>query len=157
MQKNILAQVTRISEPLCISEGVELVHIEFQHESGGTVLRFYIDKPGGVTLDNCVAISRQINDIIDINININIPYRLEVSSPGSNRPLSKMDDFQKFKGETARIKTAQPLDGQKNFTGMLIGVNQENVELMVNDKIVTIPYQDITKARLVNYNGDHGC
>ena len=132
----IAADVKDLAEPLCESEGVELVYVEYQPESGGMVLRLYIDKPDGVTLDDCIYISRQIGDILDVNLENAGAYRLEVSSPGPDRPLWKKNDFNRFKGNVARIRTCSPLGGQKNFKGVLLGISDEKVKLMVDSKNV---------------------
>lgn len=136
------------AEPLCESEGLELVHVEYQRESGGRILRLYIDKPGGVGLDDCVNVSRQMNDLLDVNLEELGPYSLEVTSPGPERPLAKQKDFDKFKGSRVKIKTNRPLNGQKNFTGILMGISGEQVKLQIDDDAIVIPYQDISKARL---------
>ncbi len=157
LKKEIIDLVWDIVEPLCTAEEMELVQVEFQHESGGTVLRLYIDKSGGISVDNCVNISRQASDLLDINLELDVPYKLEVSSPGIERPLAREKDFLRFKGKTAKIRIDQPLDGRKNFKGVLMGIKEGNVELMVDDKTIAIPYQKIAKARLVNHNGDDVC
>ena len=153
----MVTQANKLAAPLCEAEGVELVHIEYQRETGGRILRLYIDKPGGVTLDDCVIVSRQISDLLDVKIETEETYRLEVSSPGPDRPLGNALDFEKFKGNVAKIKTHQPVDGQKNFKGVLLGISEGTVKLLVNEKTVAIPFQEITKARLVNYYGENRC
>ena len=153
----MVTQANKLAAPLCEAEGVELVHIEYQQETGGRILRLYIDKPGGVTLDDCVIVSRQISDLLDVKIETEETYRLEVSSPGPDRPLGNALDFEKFKGNVAKIKTHQPVDGQKNFKGVLLGISEGTVKLLVNEKTVAIPFQEITKARLVNYYGENRC
>ena len=100
------------------------MHLEYRRESGGVILRIYIDKPGGVTLDNCTSVSRQLDDLLDIHFEELPPYTLEVSSPGIDRPLVKKGDYEKFKGKTAKIKTKTPVNGQKNFTGVLSGIER---------------------------------
>ena len=152
--KEFLLQVTRIVEPVCESEGMELVHVEYQKEPAGKILRLYIDKPGGVLLDDCAAISRQVGDLLDVYIERNESYYLEVSSPGVNRPLGKADDFNRFKGRSARIKTFRPIDGQKNFKGVLMGLEQGVVNIRVNDQSVAIDIDNIAKARLINHIGE---
>jgi len=152
--RNMVGQIEKIAKPLCIAEGIELVHIEYQYEPGGLVLRIYIDKPGGVTLDDCVLISRQLNDLLDIHLEGSVAYNLEVSSPGSDRPLSGIDDFQRFQGELARIKTIEPIDGRKNFKGVLAGTSDGNVNIKVENQVFSIPCAGIKRARLVDYNGD---
>ena len=150
----IISRVNELSGPMCDAEGIELVHTEYQREPHGMILRIYIDKPGGPTLQDCTRISRQLQDLLDVHLDVSDNYYLEVSSPGVNRPLGKLSDFVRFKGRQAKIKVLQPIDGQKNFTGVLSGVLQEAVAIQVGDRFVEIPYQDITRARLVNNNGD---
>ena len=154
---DIIGRVWELAEPLCASEGLELIHIEYQREPVGWVLRLYIETPGGVTIDDCAAVSSQLSDILDIKLDAAFPYMLEVSSPGSERPLSKLTDFEKFKGKTARIRTRRAINGQKNFKGVLLGILGDTVLQMLEKETVAIPYQEITKARLVNNYGDDKC
>ncbi len=149
----IIRQVWEIIEPICETEGFELVHVEYGSEAGGKILRIYIDKPGGVSLDNCAAISRQAGDILDVLLENASAYNLEVSSPGIDRPLGRIKDFDKFKGKTARMKLLKSINGQKNFKGILAGVSEENIRLLINDRTVAIPFSQISKAHLVS-NGE---
>ena len=126
-KEKIIAQVKDLIEPLCEAEGMELVHIECQREAGGKILRLYIDRPGGVTLDDCGHISRQSSDLLDVYLENAGPYSLEVSSPGPNRPLGKKLDFERFKGNRVNIKTAQPIDGKQKFKGVLMSISEEIV------------------------------
>lgn len=146
----IVAQARDLIESLCESEGLELVHLEYQREAGGRILRLFIDRPGGVTLDDCMHISRQSSDLLDVYLENTEPYRLEVSSPGPNRPLGKRLDFDRFKGSRVKIRTAQPVEGQKKFNGVLIGIFEEIVKLSVDGKTACIPYQEIMIARLAD-------
>ena len=152
----LLAQVNNLAEPLCASEGLELVYIEFQNEPVGRILRIYIDKPGGVTLNDCMHVSRQLSDLLDVGIGADWAYKLEVSSPGADRPLGKPHDFDRFKGEHARIKMTKPICGQKTLTGILAGTADGMVTILVNDTPVSIPWQRIKRARLIN-NGEMEC
>ncbi|UCG05704.1 MAG: ribosome maturation factor RimP [Desulfobacterales bacterium] len=154
-QQTIIAEATALASPLCESEGLELVHLEYQRESAGWIMRLYIDKPAGVTLDDCVNVSRQMNDLLDVHFDQIGPYNLEVTSPGPDRPLAKAQDFEKFKGNLAKIKTVRPFDGQKNFKGELMGISQEQVKLKIGEQIITIALADISKARLLNYTGEN--
>ena len=147
----MLAQVWRLAEPLCLGEGVELVQVEYQREHGGRTLRIYLDKSGGITLDDCVHISRQLSDILDVGLETDAPYRLEVSSPGMPRPLGKLDDFNRFKGGRIKIRTSRPIDGQKNFTGILDGVSGPMVRLNVDNQSVDIAFVDIAKAHITHF------
>ena len=153
-EKAIIQQIESLVEPLCDSEGLELVHIEYQREAGGRVLRLYIDRTAGVSIDDCVNISRQLNDLLDVNLDNIGPYTLEVTSPGPERPLSKLKDYDRFKGRKAKIRTRQPIDEQKNFTGTIIGTTAEQIKLSSNEKTVVIPFGHIAKARLVDADGE---
>ena len=153
-QRAFVDSVFRLADPLCTGEGMELVHVEYQREPGGLTLRIFLDKPGGVTLEDCVTISRQLEDILDAHTQDAPPYRLEVSSPGLDRPLGKLTDFNNFKGHQAKIRLATAVNGRKNFTGVLNGVIDEMVQLQVDNETVSLNFSDITRARLINYNGE---
>ncbi len=153
----LVARVWKLAGPLCLGEGVELVHVEFQNEHGGRILRLYLDKSEGITLDDCGNISRQLSDILDVSLETKSSYRLEVSSPGSQRPLGKISDFEHFKGCRTKIRTAQPINGRKNFTGILDGVSGLTVQLTIDNKPITIAFADIVKAHLINYSGENAC
>ncbi len=153
----VLEGVWRLAAPLCLTEGVELVQVEYQREHGGLILRLYLDKPGGITLDDCADISRQMSDLLDVGLDLPAPYRLEVSSPGLQRPLGKLSDFERFKGCRAKVRTTRPLNGQKNFSGILNGVSGLEVQLILDKGTVTIALSDIAKAHLINYNGETAC
>jgi ribosome maturation factor RimP len=153
-QRMVVDSVTRLADPLCIAEGMELVHVEYQREPGGLTLRVYLDKPGGVTLDDCVDISRQLEDMLEVHMPDAPPYRLEVSSPGFDRPVGKLADFIRFAGHRAKIRLIAAVKGRQNFTGVLAGVADEMVQLQVDNETVGFPFKDISRARLINYNGE---
>ena len=153
----VIGRVWQLAEPLCRSEGMELVHVEYQREPGGRTLRIYLDKPGGVTLDDCVHISRQLSDLLDAALDLEEAYRMEVSSPGVRRPLGKFDDFERFRGCRAKIRTAQAIDGRKNFTGELAGTKGPAVLLTVDNQTMGIVFADIVKAHLIQHNGENAC
>ena len=153
-EKAIVGQIEALVAPLCDSEGLELVHVEYQREYGGRILRLYIDRPGGVRLDDCVNVSRQLNDLLDVKLKNIGPYTLEVTSPGPERPLSKLQDYERFRGRLAKIKTHQAINKQKNFTGTIIGTSAEQIKLSSNAKTVVIPFGHIAKARLVDTDGE---
>lgn len=153
-EKQIAEQARAVAESLCRDEDMELVFIEFRREPQGRVMRLYIDKQGGVSLDDCALISRQLGDILDATLEDIGPYRLEVSSPGADRPLGRLDDFERFKGEKVHVKTQQPLDGRKNFRGVLRGIDDGKVVLLCDNQEIFISLEAISIARLVNYNGE---
>ena len=145
----MIETVEKLALPLCNAHNFELVHIEYQRETTGRILRVFIDHPEGITLDHCSTFSRELSDLLDIYVTIPEKYTLEVSSPGIERPLSKLKDFERFQGKTAKIRLDAPMDGQKTFTGVLQGISGENVLLQTQAKEVSLPFSQITKARLV--------
>lgn len=149
--------VRELAEPICQVEGMELIHVEYQREIGGRILRLYVDKPGGVTLGDCSMISSQLGDILDLKLSTEDAYMLEISSPGPDRPLSRLSDFEKFQGAAAAIKTSRPVNGRKKFKGILAGVTASDIQLKTENGNILIPHQDVVKARLVNYDGDNKC
>lgn len=151
------AKVWRLAEPLCLGEAVELVHVEYQKEHGGRILRVFIDKPGGVTLDDCANISRQLGDILDVGLETQAPYRLEISSPGTPRPLGKLNDFHCFKGSRIKVRTCRPINGRKNFTGILDNVSGMTIHLQVDNQPVAIAFSDIAKAYITHIDGENAC
>jgi ribosome maturation factor RimP len=153
-EKEILALAYRLAEELCQAEGLELVHLEYQREAGGRMLRLFIDKANGVTLDDCVNISRQLSDILDVHLQADLAYRLEVSSPGADRPLGKLADFERFRGHLARIRVKDPINGQRNFKGTLMGITGDTIQLQLSAGLIDVDFQNIAKARLVIYNGE---
>lgn len=146
----VVEAVRRHAEPLCTDAGYDLVHCEFQREPGGTTLRLYIDKPGGVSLEDCVEISRQVSDVLDAVLDEGLgPYNLEISSPGTDRPISRPADFERFTGYPVRIKVATAIGGRKHFTGRLAGLVDGQVALEQGDTTVTLALENIVRARLV--------
>ncbi len=141
-------KIEKIVEPLCLAEDFELVHSQCVGGNGTMVIRIFIDKPGGITIDDCVNMSRQIGDLIDVYMEDMGPYRLEVSSPGPERPLKKKGDFLKFTGNTVRVETFELIDGRKKFTGILKSFSNDVAGLSINGKTVEIPHGQIKKARL---------
>jgi len=131
--------------------GMELVHLEFRREGAGLVLRLYIDKESGVTLDDCARISRLVSSQLDADDPIPNRYTLEVSSPGIDRPLVKDKDYGRFAGHNIRLTTAAPLEGQRRFSGRLIGLADGNIRLALEDgREVAIPREQVSMARLAD-------
>ena len=137
-----------LAESLCDDMGLELVHLEYLRDRGGRIMRLYIDKPGGVTLDDCAAVSRELGDILDVRLPELGTYHLEVSSPGPNRPLARPADFERFRGRRAKIRTRTPIDGQKNFSGTLEGLSDGAVRLNLGRTTIAIAVDAISKAYL---------
>lgn len=119
-------------QPLAEALSYELVDVEFIKEGANWYLRVYIDKPGGIAIDDCEAVSRQLSDRLDELDPIKQSYILEVSSPGE-RPLKKERDYDRFKGEWVEVKLYQPLDGRKLFEGKLMGLVDNNVKIVTDN------------------------
>lgn len=148
MDRPLLDKLWRLLEPALEADGIELVEIEFKFENGKWVLRLFIDRPQGITLDDCEICSRQIGALLDIEDPIEQPYTLEVSSPGINRVLRKPGDFARFSGNPVRIRTVTKLNGRRNFIGLLKGCNNSNIVVELDSGEVEISPQLIEKARL---------
>jgi ribosome maturation factor RimP len=146
--EKVLAAIEQYAEPLLRDLGIELVEVQFRREGHGWVLRLFIDREQGVTLDDCAAVSRAISTWLDVEDLIEHAYQLEVSSPGLERPLKRIEDFQRFVGRQAKVKLNEPRDGQNVFIGTLEQVAGEEVILLVDGRQVAIPFAEIARARL---------
>jgi len=147
-----LQDLTALFEPVVESMGYELVGIEYHSSEHHGVLRIYIDHDEGITVDDCAKVSRQISAVIDVEDPIEMAFDLEVSSPGINRPLFKLTDYQKYAGAMVKIKLGVALNGRKNFNGIIQSVDEnQQVIIDVDNEIFELPYQDIAKANLVNH------
>lgn len=141
--------VASIASAAAADNGLEFVHAEIAGAGRARAVRVFIDKPGGVTHEDCSAVSRRMESEIDSLDLIKGHYILEVSSPGIERGLFSIGDFARFKGSSARFKTFRPLDGQRNFSGKIIEVDGE--EILFEDQAagrVRVNWNDITKANL---------
>ena len=141
--------VTTLIEPILVSEGLELVDVNYKKEGKNWVLRIFIDKEGGITLDDCQKVSHLTGDLIDIEETIKIPYSLEVSSPGLDRSLKREKDFLKFRGKRICLHSICPIENRKKFTGILSDFKDHNVVLDLDEKVVEIPLAKVAKANLV--------
>lgn len=130
--------------------GYELFDVSLLGRGKRTLLRVSIDKEGGVTLDDCEAFSRRLGALMDVEDPIAGPYTLEVSSPGLDRPLKKIDDFMRNAGKLVRIITRENIDNQSFFLGRLIGVHGDSIHLSIADgkKEILVPFDKISKAKL---------
>jgi ribosome maturation factor RimP len=144
-----LDRTKSIIEKVVSSESMELVDIEFKGSLNNQVLRVYIDKPSGVTHEDCELISDQVGAVLDVEDMIPGSYTLEVSSPGLTRRLTKESDFQHFRGRLVRIQTRQPMEGMNSFRGTLVGFEGKTVTLeLKNARLIQIPLTSIARANL---------
>ena len=150
MSKNKVLDIAELLfKPLEGINGLELVDIEFVKEGESHYLRVFIDKPGGISLEDCKMVNEELSQGLDREDPIPQSYILEVSSPGLNRPLKKDKDFQRFTGREVKIKTYVPLGEQKVFKGILKGFNQGIVSVETEAGVKEIPLDKIAKANLV--------
>ncbi|MFT7623956.1 MAG: ribosome maturation factor RimP [Myxococcota bacterium] len=143
--------VLEACEPVLASLGYECVHVEFRapRDSGGRgVLRVFIDKEDGVNITDCAKASRQIDVVLDVEDVVPGGYTLEVSSPGIDRPLGRLADFERFAGKLAVVKTREAVEGRRNWTGKVQGVDGDAVVLDVDGASIRIPTGAIKKANL---------
>lgn len=135
--------------PIIENENFELVDIEFKKEGPHKYLRVYIDKPEGISLDDCQRVSQQLSEKLDQVDPIDENYFLEVSSPGLDRPLKKQEDYEKFTGRDVEVKLYEPMDNKKLIEGELLGLIDSIVSVkLVNGEIVEVPIDKIALTRL---------
>ena len=128
--------------------GYELVDLEIVQFGRNRLLRLFIDKPEGVTIDDCTYVSNHVSRLLAVELDYDYD-RLEVSSPGLDRPLKKEGDFARFAGETVKIKLRIPQEGKRKFTGVLLGLDDGRIKLDVDGSEVAIALENLDKARLV--------
>ncbi len=151
---DVVSRITELAEPLVASLGMELVETEYRREGREMVLRLFVDREGGVTLDDCAAVSRELSEILDVEDFIQANYTLEVSSPGLDRPLKKPADYSRYQGRLVRIRTFElfPDDAgnpRKTFTGKLLGLEEGVVRLKLTEgQTAGIPLDKVAKANL---------
>lgn len=149
--QGIVDRVRELAEPLVIHAGMELVDVEFLREGGRWLLRLTLDKEGGVTLDDCQDISRQVDRLLDVEDVIEPAYSLEVSSPGIERPLKKREHFERFTGRNIELKTFAPIGEppRKNYKGLLLGINDgDEVRIEIDGTEYVVPFDKVAKAHL---------
>ena len=144
----ITETVWQLAEPVARENGVELWDVEFVKEAGTQYLRVYIDKPEGICVDDCEAVSRALDPILDEADPIPCSYVFEVASAGIDRELKRPSDFEKFMGSQVEIKLYQALNGRKAYVGELAGYDQGNVTVLVNGKELELKKPMIAQVRL---------
>jgi ribosome maturation factor RimP len=150
-KEDILEKVRGIAAPLASAEGLELVDVELAGAAGHPTLRLYIDKEGGVSLEDCTAVSRAVSAALDVEDPIESRYELEVSSPGLDRPLRTPEHFVQFAGQSVRIKTYGPVaeaGNRKTFVGKLVGFEDGRVAVEVDGTVYRVPRDQIAKANV---------
>ena len=146
---DITTKVSKLVGPILNELGYDLVDVEYAPDRGRWVLRLYVDKDAGITIDDCVRVSREIGDLIDVKDIMNHEYVLEVSSPGLNRRLKKEKDFVKAIGKKIKVKTMTPVDGRRNYTGRLSKFEGGLIYLEMNGGLIPLPWQKVDKANII--------
>ena len=146
---SVADRVQAIAERVAIDHGLELVHAEVAGPDNKPIVRIFIDKPNGVTHQDCSEVSLHVGTVLDVEDFIHASYTLEVSSPGIERGLYKRQDYERFAGSLAKMRTRKPIHGQRNFRGRLLGIDGENI--LIEDRTsgrVSVPFEVVAKANL---------
>lgn len=140
--------VFELAEPIVEAKGLDLVAVEYNKEGEDWILRVFIDKEGGITVDDCQQVSQELSTNLDVTDPIEHSYLLEVSSPGLDRTLKTEEDFERFSGELVEISTYAPVDGQKKFSGQLLGLESGDIKLSIAGEEVLLPRAKVAKTKL---------
>jgi len=145
-------RIIALIEPAVESEGLELVELECLRMKTRWLVRIFIDREGGATLEDCTSVSHQVGDLLNVHDLPPGPYTLEVSTPGLDRPLTRDKDFVKYRGAKVRIRTREPVDGSRNFLGTYVDYSAEGgrriIAVDVDGRTVRIDRENIQKANL---------
>ena len=147
-REEIVDRVRQLADSLLTQGGLELVEVEFRREARGWVLRLYVDKEGGIRVDDCAEVSREMGRILDVEDFISDPYTLEVSSPGLTRFLRNERDFIKYRNRRVKVTTREPIGNRRQWKGRIRGVEGDRVELEVDGELFQIPLSNVAKANL---------
>jgi ribosome maturation factor RimP len=144
-----LEQLQALLAPVVEALGYQCWGIEFLSQGRHSLLRVYIDHENGILVDDCEKVSRQISGVLDVEDPISSEYTLEVSSPGMDRPLFTLEQFAAHAGELVKIKLRSPFEGRRNFQGLLRGVEEQDVVVLIEDREFLLPIESIDKANII--------
>lgn len=156
MSSPLADEIIALLEPLAEHHGLELVTAETAGGRGAMTVRVFLDREGGIDIDAIAAANEWISDALDGVRTLSGPYTLEVSSPGIDRVLRTRRDYERFSGKRAAIHTARPIDGRSRFTGVLAGIDGDDVRMIIDGNDHLIPFGDIERARLKADLGEPG-
>ena len=142
-------ELAKLLEPTVERLGYELADLEVRLGGKGGLVRVFIDKPEGIDLDDCEKVSLAVSALLDVEDPVPGNYNLEVSSPGLDRKLTKIEHFQRFEGETVKVQMRFPIEGRRRFRGTLVASNDENIVVEVDGESHSLPLKTIDTARLV--------
>ncbi|MGL5694498.1 MAG: ribosome maturation factor RimP [Peptostreptococcaceae bacterium] len=149
MKKSIETTIEELVQPIIDTNNFELVDVEYVKEAGEYFLRIFVDKEGGISLNECEIVSRALSEILDVKDPIKDNYYLEVSSPGLDRPLKKDKDFVKYQGRDVEMKLYKPLNGSKQLEGELVGLTEDkNIKVIIDNKEIEFNKKDVALIRL---------
>lgn len=146
MEWAVAKRVWTILEPLVTHEGMEIIDIDYRREGRGTILRLFLDREGGVSLDDLAPMSRRLGDLLDAHEALPGPYTLEVSSPGINRRLRLPGHFRAYVGKKVRVRTLAPILGHRTFLGPLQSAESDGIVVGTGSAAQFIPYEEIAQA-----------
>ena len=156
-REQVISRVEALVQPYLAALGAELVELEYaMPKRGRGVVRLFVDRPGGITLEDLTRISRVVGELLDVHDFIVGAYNLEVSSPGLTRALKTPRDYERYVGRLVRITTRGPWDGRQVHCGVLQGLQADQVRLQVGDRLAMIPFSEIARARLDIETKKHG-
>ena len=141
-------EIEALLTPLIEQEGGELVDLQWRKEGPQWVLRLFLDKPGGITLDDCAYFSDRVGATLDEGDKISRSYVLEVSSPGLDRVIKKDKDFERFSGKPVKLRLKLPENGQRRFSGVLKGLKEGRIEVQVEKDLKAFPRENVDEVRL---------
>ncbi len=148
-RETIVQRVTELARPILDSMGLELVEVVYSGGGQRGLLRVFIDKREGVTLEDCARVSEYLGHALDVEDPIPVSYTLEVSSPGLDRPLKSREDFVRSLGKLVKVKTLEPIDRNRSFVGRLSAIEETGIQMaLTNGRLVLIPFDKIASARL---------
>ena len=147
---NRTTALTEMFQPVIEAMGLQLWGIEYLPQGKHSILRVYLDKEGGIDVEDCAQASRQISSILDVEDPISGEYTLEVSSPGLDRPLFTAEQFQQYAGHYAQVRLTQSYDNQRKFTGQIKAVENDEVILIIGEEEYILPFELIDKANIVS-------
>jgi len=148
VELEVVRRVWELLEPELSELGFELIEVEFAKRGSTNILRLFIDREGGITIDDCALASRQMSATLDIDDFIEVQYTLEVSSPGIDRPLRRLKDFDRYAGERIKVKTVTPIEGRKRFSGVLTGCSDGMLALESDGTEYRIHLENVKRANL---------
>jgi len=146
-------KVIALAEPILAEQGLELVDVELRREGRGQMLRVLVDREGGVDLEGLSCVSRELSVLLDVEEPVAGPYTLEVSSPGINRPLRKLEHFLRYVGKKIRLRSHVPVNGQRNFSGTLVTASAGGVTVRCESGIET--YVEFSNVEKANYEHEY--